>query len=137
MRPHSPAVPASHIHAPSYRITCHRITCNHCAQGIFQGLYFGVGQGLGALLGGLLMQRHGGRAMFAQASAITLAAWAACAAAERAALGGGGGSWRGAALWRPRAGPGGAITRGDYGRITSKASGPDLSHMRPAAAEPV
>jgi hypothetical protein len=53
-------------------------------QGIFQGLYFGVGQGFGALAGGVLMQRYGGRAMFLQTAGIVAAAWAACAAAERA-----------------------------------------------------
>jgi hypothetical protein len=37
------------------------------------------------------MQRYGGRAMFGQTAALTLAAWLACAAAERAVGEGGGG----------------------------------------------
>ncbi|KAI8476975.1 MAG: major facilitator superfamily domain-containing protein [Monoraphidium minutum] len=132
-------------------------------QGIFQGLYFGVGQGLGALLGGVLMQRFGGRAMFAQAAGLTLAAWALCGAAERGAAaaaaareraaagggaaGGGGGGW-GAALrgWRGRRAGGGAGGGGgaelaerrlEYSHLKSKDSGPDLSQLRPGSWEAV
>lgn len=98
-----------------------------------QGLYFGVGQGLGALLGGAWMQRRG-RAMWALAAAATLAAWAACAAAElafvrRGAADGGCHGGTAAAGGGGRAG-GGRIDLQAAG-LKSKASGPDLSELRP------
>ncbi|KIY92796.1 hypothetical protein MNEG_15168 [Monoraphidium neglectum] len=127
-------------------------------QGIFQGLYFGVGQGLGALGGGLLMHRFGGQAMFAQASAITLAAWALCAAAAAAARayeaadgpesapGRAGiaerlGRLLGYRQRQPGVAPGAlgkaAAGRLGYSQLKSKDSGPDLSLQRPDGWEPV
>jgi MFS family permease len=58
------------------------LICRLLLQGIFTGLYFGLGQGLGGLVGGLLMQAHGGQAMFAMCSAIMAVGWALLGAAE-------------------------------------------------------
>ncbi|GBG00109.1 hypothetical protein Rsub_12850 [Raphidocelis subcapitata] len=99
-------------------------------QGCFQGLYFGVGQGLGALLGGVLTQRRG-RAMWAHCAALTLAAWAACAAAECVFVRRGGVGGR-AAGSGGRAG--GGQTNALRPELKSKASGPDLSGLRPPDA---
>jgi hypothetical protein len=119
-------------------------------------LYFGLGQGLGALTGGMLMHRYGARTMWLQASGITLAAWAACAAAERAwvaPLPQEGCSAAGAArpgsvrrwlarllpAWRGDGGGGAAANDGApagaaaravlYSELKSKDSGPDLAHI--------
>jgi predicted MFS family arabinose efflux permease len=56
-------------------------------QCVFAGAWAGVGAGLGALAGGPVMQRYGGRALFAGAAAAVVVGWALSAVAAAAVVG--------------------------------------------------